>query len=79
MMRACFFHHHNRAIAVRPDTYICEAAAWGSLPYDLASLGYYYTGQYEKALERARLAVEAAPQDERLQGNLRLIEKKISG
>lgn len=67
------------AMTVRPDTYICEASAWGSLPYDLASLGYYYTGQYEKALERARLAVEAAPQDERLQGNLHLIEKKISG
>lgn len=67
------------AITARPDTYICEAAAWGSLPYDLASLGYYYTGQYEKALERVRLAVEAAPQDERLKENLRLIEKQISG
>lgn len=30
-------------ITERPRTYISEAASYGSLPYDLASLGYFYT------------------------------------
>ena len=43
----------NRALAItqRPRTYISEAVAWGEHPWDLASLGYYYTGQLGKALE----------------------------
>ncbi len=44
------------AITDRPQTYICEAEAWGSLPWDLLSLGLYHTGRRGEALEAARQA-----------------------
>lgn len=56
-------------IQERPRTYICEADAWGSLPYDLASLGYYYTGASQKALEMVEKALEHSPHDQRLLSN----------
>ena len=49
----------GRALRItdRARTYITENSAWGSLPYDLRSLGYYYTGQFEKAAEAAEEAL----------------------
>lgn len=69
----------GRALAItqRPRTYISEAAAWGEHPWDLASLGYYYTGQYEKALDAIQKALELAPENTRLQENLQLIQAKV--
>lgn len=64
-------------IAERPRTYICEAQAWGSLPYDLASLGYYYTGNYKNSLKMVKKALELSPKDERLKENKRLIESAL--
>ena len=66
----------NRALAItqRPRTYISEAVAWGEHPWDLASLGYYYTGQLGKALEAAQRAAELAPDEPRIQTNLQLIQ-----
>lgn len=64
-------------ITERPRTYICEAQAWGSLPYDLASLGYYYTGNYKNSLKMAKKALELSPKDERLKENKRLIENAL--
>lgn len=66
----------NRALAItqRPRTYISEAVAWGEHPWDLASLGYYYTGQLGKALEAAQKAAELAPDEPRIQTNLQLIQ-----
>lgn len=57
------------AIAERPRSYICEADAWGFLPYDLLALAYFYTGRKADALEAARKAVRLAPFDERLRQN----------
>ena len=70
----------GRALAItqRPRTYISEAASWGEHPWDLASLGYFYTGQYEKALEAARKARDLAPDNPRIQKNLQLIEGKLA-
>ena len=64
-------------IEERPKTYICEASAWGSLPYDLASLGYYYTGAYEKALERVEQALAYSPGDQRLLDNRRWMQEAM--
>ncbi len=64
-------------IEERPRTYICEAGAWGSNPYDLLSLGYYYTGAYEKALEAVNKAVEFSPSDERLKSNKKIMETAV--
>ena len=48
-------------IQERPKTYICEASAWGSLPYDLASLALYETGRVREAIPLLEKAVELEP------------------
>lgn len=63
-------------ITVRPRTYICEAAPWGSLSHDLRAIALYRTGRYEEALLEARRALELEPGNERLAGNVAQIQKK---
>ncbi len=65
-------------ITERPQTYINEAASWGSLPHDLRAIAFFQTGRTARALEEARLALAFAPQDERLQGNVAVLER-LSG
>lgn len=69
----------GRALAIthRPRTYITEAQAWGEGPWDLASLGYYYTDQYEKAVEAAEKALALAPEDGRIRENLELMKQAL--
>ena len=62
------------AITYRPRSYICEAASWGSLPHDLRSIALFHTGRLKEARKEARKAVELEPDNERLQGNLKLLE-----
>ena len=64
-------------ITERPHTYICEAASWGSLPYDLASLGYYFTGAYVQALQMVEKAVQLSPTDSRLLSNKKIMEQAV--
>ena len=61
----------------RPRTYICEPAAWGSLPHDLRCQAFYHTGRISQALEEARLALAGSPGDARLAGNVDLLEKMV--
>ena len=70
----------GRALAItqRPRTYMTEAVAWGEGPWDLASLGYYHTGQYEKAVEAAETALTFAPADARIRENLEIMKKAPS-
>ena len=63
-------------ITVRPRTYICEADSWGSLPYDLLSLGLYYTGRAEEAAKAAEQALTLSPTDKRIASNLELMRAK---
>ncbi len=63
------------AIAERPRSYICEADAWGALPFDLLSIAYAHLGDAERAAEACREAVRLAPQDGRLRENLALFEQ----
>ena len=37
----------------RPESYICEADAWGSLPHDLRCQAFYKTGRAKEALTEA--------------------------
>lgn len=60
-------------IKQRPRTYITEAKAWGSEPYDLLSIAYYYTGNREKAKKYALLALEYEPDNERIRQNYHII------
>ncbi|MBE7001339.1 MAG: glycosyl transferase family 2 [Ruminococcaceae bacterium] len=64
-------------IQQRPATYISEAASWGSLPYDLCALGYYYIGNFMKSLSYVEKALSISPDDARLQNNRKLIQEKI--
>ncbi|MBQ9994397.1 MAG: tetratricopeptide repeat protein [Clostridia bacterium] len=70
----------ERALQVteRPRTYINDSDSWGALPYDLASLGYYYTGDRKRALEYVKKALELSPDDSRLLENFRIINASIS-
>lgn len=54
----------------RPRTYICEAAAWGSLPHDLRSIALHRTGRYGEALTEAEAALSYDKGNARLQGNV---------
>ena len=72
-----FFTEHALQIQEKSNTYINEGWAWGSLPYDLASLGYYFTGAYNLALEKVEQALLFSPDDLRLQRNKQWIEKSI--
>lgn len=66
------------AITHRPRSYICEAAAWGSLPWDLRAMAFYHTGRPAQALEAAREAARLSPLDERLAGNVRAIQEQLN-
>lgn len=65
-------------IKVRPASYICEAASWGSLPNDLRAIALYNTGRIEDALDEAKTAVEKEPKNERLKNNVKLIEDSLN-
>jgi len=62
-------------ITERPRTYICEAAPWGSLPHDLRSVAFYHTGRPAEALEEAKKALSLEPTNQRLAGNVEVLEK----
>lgn len=64
-------------IKQREINYISNNNMWGALPYDILSLGYYYTDRYQKALEAVRIAAALSPDDERIQKNLHIISEKV--
>ena len=64
-------------IAVRPESYICEAASWGSLPHDLRALAFAHTGHHGQALEQARRALEVEPGNQRLQENVKILNAQV--
>lgn len=66
------------AITDRPATYISETAAWGSLPHDLRAMAFFRTGRPGEALEEAVKALTLEPDDKRLQGNVKVLEKKAA-
>ena len=72
----CFFTREALKITERVRTYINDSEYWGPLPYDLLSLGLYYTGRYAEAVEAAEKATELAPGDERIAKNLLLMRRK---
>ena len=64
-------------IAARPQTYISEAAAWGSLPYDIRSIALHQTGRITEALTAAKQALALEPSNERLHGNVAILEAML--
>lgn len=70
-----FFTNCALAVTRRSRSYINEAAAWGALPWDLQSIGWWYLGRADRAAEACARALEHAPEDERLQKNLALFRQ----
>lgn len=64
-------------ITERSDSYITEGRCWGSLPYDLLSLGLYYSGSFEEALTAAEEALRLSPDDLRIRKNREFMQEKI--
>lgn len=54
----------------KPLDYLCEAEAWGWLPYDLGAISAYHLGDIDKAFKYGSEAVALNPTDGRLQANL---------
>lgn len=71
-------HLHTRnalAITEKPLDYLCEAFAWGALPWDLYSLAAYHLGDLEEAITAVKKALEYDPDDQRLLRNLELFAR----
>lgn len=73
-----YFTAQALALQERPRSYICEAAAWGSLPHDLRTMAFYHTGRLSQALEEARKALELEPENERLEQNVAFLEAEAA-
>lgn len=63
------------AVTDRGESYISDASAWGSLPYDLRAMAFYYTGRIGEAAAAAEQAATIAPDDVRLAGNAALLRE----
>ena len=62
----------------RPRTYICEAEAWGSLPWDLRAMACWHTGRVREAAEAAREAARLEPSNDRLRNNAEFLRERCS-
>lgn len=60
-------------IKEKPLEYLCEAEAWGALPYDLASIGAWYMGLKKEAVSYCETALSLNPHDERIRNNLAMM------
>ena len=58
------------SIIEKPLDYLCEAFAWGSLPYDLASISAYNLGDIDSAIMYIQKALEIEPGNSRFIKNL---------
>lgn len=63
------------AIVERPLSYICEASAWGSQPWDLLSIAAWHLGHKEEALAAAKQAISFSPNDQRILANITFMSK----
>jgi glycosyltransferase involved in cell wall biosynthesis len=66
------FKYSEQAIKVKekPLDYLCEDFAWGSLPYDYASIAAFNLNKNKEAVKYGKKAVELNPSDQRLINNL---------
>jgi len=64
-------------ITGRELIYTVDPEVWGAKPYDLAAIAAWNLGQNNLALKYAKQALEHAPDDERLQQNVKRIFESI--
>ena len=54
------------SIKHQENSYLVEQSCWDATLYDLGGLSCYFLGLYEKSLEYTKIAMDLAPDDERL-------------
>jgi tetratricopeptide (TPR) repeat protein len=62
----------------KSNSYINEVFAWNYHVYDLLSILAFRLGYYDEAYEAIQKATSMNPKDERLQGNLKIMEQYIT-
>ena len=72
LVRAC---EACLAVKERRMSYLTKAECWGYRPWDLYSIGLWYTGQRKKAIEANMEAMSYAPDDKRLKDNDEIMRK----
>ena len=58
-------------------TYPTDGSAWGAKPWDLLSLGLWYTGRRDEALAAGKQATALSPDDKRLAENVKIMEELL--
>jgi hypothetical protein len=58
-------------------SYLTKAEAWGSRPWDLLSVGLWYTGRRREAIRANEEAMRLDPANERLKKNDELMRRAI--
>ena len=68
----------NRALSItnRGDLYLTEAVMWGWLPHDLMALAAAQMDMMNIAVTQGKIALDMAPEDERLKNNLYFYKAK---
>jgi hypothetical protein len=71
------YKYATKALAItrHPMDYSCTDEAWGWLPHDLAAIGAWNLSLRQEAVLHAGEAVKIKPEDQRLQNNLKVIER----
>lgn len=69
-----FLAEEALGIREKSRTYVNMGDAWDSTPDDLCAVAAYHLHLMGEARQHARRALDFAPEDERLRGNLRIIE-----
>lgn len=67
------------AVKDRVMTYLTSSEAWGARPYDLYSLGLWYSGRREEAVAANAMAMSLAPEDGRLRDNDAVMRRLMAG
>jgi glycosyltransferase involved in cell wall biosynthesis len=72
LVRAC---EACLAVKERRMTYLTKPESWGFRPWDLYSIGLWYTGKRKEAIEANMEAMSYAPDEKRLKANDELMRK----
>lgn len=72
----CYFSA-TKALTIndRQNVYTCDPKVWGALPHDLASISAWNMGQKTQALYHVKMAAQLAPDDQRIQNNLKFMSE----
>lgn len=73
-------YYSNLALKIKthPKTYINEVFSFNETIYDILSIAYFNLGNYKESLKNVNIALQKAPDNQRLQENKKIIEKWAS-